>query len=140
MTTRSRNNIFKPKPNSDDFVRYPLPKALLASLQTSEIEPSCYSEAIKSPQWRAAMNAEFDALLSNGTWSLIVPPSTANVVGCRWVYKVKRKSDGCIERYKARLVAKGFHQQEGVDFCETFSPIIKHATIRLVLSIGASSN
>jgi len=59
-------------------------------------------------------------------------------VGCRWIYKIKKKADEAIERYKARLVAKGFHQQEGVDFSETFSPVIKHATIWLVISIAVT--
>ena len=68
------------------------------------------------------------------------PPAAANIVGCRWIYKIKRTADGTIERYKARLVAKGFHQQEGIDFSETFSPVIKHATIHLVLAIVVSSN
>jgi histone deacetylase 1/2 len=54
-------------------------------------------------------------------------------VGCRWICKIKRKADEAIEHYKARLVAKGFHQQEGVDFFETFSPVIKHATIQLII-------
>jgi histone deacetylase 1/2 len=69
---------------------------------------------------------------------LVSPPTHANIVGCRWIYKIKRKADGAIERYKARLVAKGFHQREGVDFSETFSPVIKHATIRLVISIAVT--
>ena len=86
------------------------------------------------------MNTEFSVLLQNGTWSLVSPPADANVVGCRWIYKIKRNADGTIERYKARLVAKGFHQQEGIDFSETFSPVIKHATIRLVIAIAVTSN
>lgn len=139
MTTKSQNNIFKPKPPSDNFIRYPLPKALLTSLTSSDIEPTCYSEAIKSSQWRTAMNAEFDALLQNKTWSLVSPPPAVNVVGCRWIYKLKKKADGSIDRYKARLVSKGFHQQEGVDFTEIFSPVVKHATIRTVLSLAVSN-
>ncbi|XP_042979893.1 uncharacterized mitochondrial protein AtMg00820-like [Carya illinoinensis] len=84
------------------------------------------------------MNKDFDALLQNGTWSFVAPSPRANIVGCHWVYRIKRKADGTIERYKARLIAKGFHQQEGIDFWETFSPVVKHATIRLVLSIAVS--
>jgi len=84
------------------------------------------------------MNQEFSALIHNGTWSLVSPPTHANIVGCRWIYKIKRKADGAIERYKAHLVAKGFHQREGVDFSETFNPVIKHAPIRLVISIAVT--
>ncbi|KAA8518196.1 hypothetical protein F0562_015670 [Nyssa sinensis] len=67
IVTRSRSNIFKPKATYDDFVRYPLLKALLSFLDSVDVEPSCYSDAIKSPHWRATMNTEFDALLRNGT-------------------------------------------------------------------------
>ena len=140
MVTRSKNQIHRPKKSGDDYIRYPLPKALTAAHVTNIAEPTSYSQASKSVQWREAMNTEFSALLHNGTWSLVIPPDHANIVGCRWIYKIKRKADGTIERYKARLVAKGFHQQEGIDFSETFSPVIKHATIRLVLSIAVTYN
>jgi hypothetical protein len=85
------------------------------------------------------MNEEFDALLQNGTWSLVSPSPAMNVVRCKWVFRIKRKADGQIERYKARLVAKGFHQQPGIDFSETYSPVVKPITIRTVLSIGVSA-
>ncbi len=62
------------------------------------------------------------------------------MVSCRWVYKLKRNSNGSIARYKARLVAKGYHQQHGMDFDETFSPVVKPATVRLVLSIATQQN
>jgi hypothetical protein len=86
------------------------------------------------------MNFEFDALLRNQTWELVPHSRHLNVIGCRWIFKIKRKADGSIERYKARLVAKGYHQQLGVDFHETYSPVVKPATIRLVLSIAVCNN
>ena len=129
MVTRSKNLIYRPKRAADDFIRYPLPKALVAAQVIKTTEPTNYTQASKSAHWREAMNTEFSALLQNGTWSLVIPPHQANIVGCRWIYKIKLKADGTIERYKARLVAKGFHQQEGIDFYDTFSPVVKHATI-----------
>ena len=84
------------------------------------------------------MNVEFDALLRNGTWTLVAPSPTMNIVGCKWVFRIKRNADGSIDRYKARLVAKGFHQQPGVDFGETYSPVVKPTTICTVLSIAVS--
>jgi hypothetical protein len=86
------------------------------------------------------MNSEFDALLKNKTWSLVPSDSTQNQIGCKWVFRIKRNADGSFERYKTRLVAKGFHQQQGVDYAETYSPIIKPTTVRTVLSIALSAS
>ena len=86
------------------------------------------------------MDTEFQALQKQQTWSLVPAPPNVNLVGCKWVYKLKLNSDGSISRYKARLVAKGFHQQAGIDFYETFSPVIKPATVRIVIAIAVSCN
>ncbi|KAK0589164.1 hypothetical protein LWI29_010559 [Acer saccharum] len=81
------------------------------------------------------MSAEYDALEKNGTWDLVPSHPSQNVVGCKWIFRIKRNPDGSVARYKARLVAKGFHQRPGVDFHETFSPVVKPVTVRLILTI-----
>ncbi|CAL2258609.1 unnamed protein product [Prunus armeniaca] len=120
---------------------HPLPHALLAECSDPmSIEPTSFTQASQSTHWRAAMKDEYDALMRNQTWSLVPATSSMNIVGCKWVFKVKRKADGSIDRYKARLVAKGFNQKEGFDYEETFSPVVKPATIRTILSIVVSYN
>lgn len=101
---------------------------------TSPTEPTSFTIANKSPEWRQAMADEYSALVRNGTWSLVPPVPNTNVIDCKWVYRLKRDKDGAISRYKARFVAKGFRQQPGIDFKETFSPVVKSTTIRVVLS------
>jgi hypothetical protein len=85
------------------------------------------------------MADEYSALIRNGTWTLVPRPPKVNVVDCKWVYKVKRDQHGAIQRYKARLVAKGFRQQPGIDYTETFSPVVKATTIRVVLSLAVTN-
>ena len=84
------------------------------------------------------MNLEFNTLLQNKTWTLVPSHPSQNVIGCKWVFRVKRTADGSVEWNKAWLVAKGFHQQSGVDD-ETYNPVIKPTTVRTVLSIAISS-
>jgi histone deacetylase 1/2 len=101
-------------------------------------EPTSLDAALGDKNWRAAMDSEVQALARNHTWHLVPRPKGKNIVGCKWVYKVKQKADGSIDRYKARLVAEGFKQRYGVDYEETFSPVVKAATIRIILSIAVS--
>ena len=84
------------------------------------------------------MDEEFSALQRQNSWSLVPTTPSINLVGCKWVYKLKLHSDGSIARYKALLVAKSFHQQPGIDYTETFSPVVKPATVRLILTIAVS--
>jgi hypothetical protein len=84
------------------------------------------------------MNLEYDALMKNKTWHLVPPMKERNVVGCKWGYKIKSKQDGSLDRYKARLVAKEFKQRYGIDYDDTFNPVVKIATIRIILSIVVS--
>ncbi|KAK0594990.1 hypothetical protein LWI29_002396 [Acer saccharum] len=83
---------------------------------SADVEPDSYSAAAAHPQWQDAMDSELQALTANGTWSLVPLPRGKTLIGCRWVFKIKRHSDGSVERYKARLVAKGFTQLEGIDY------------------------
>ncbi|KAJ9556522.1 hypothetical protein OSB04_011136 [Centaurea solstitialis] len=129
MTTRSCTGSLKPKQIFNLSV-------------TSDISPIPRSpaQALCDPHWRAAMDAEMAAILSNYMWDLVPKPSDANIVGNRWLFRHKFDSNGRLERYKARLVAQGFSQQPGLDFDDTFSPVVKPATIRTVLSISISRN
>jgi hypothetical protein len=85
-----------------------------------------------------AMDLEYGALMKNKSWHLVPPMKGRNIVCCKWVYKIKRKQDGSLDRYKARLVAKGFKQCYGIDYDDTFSPVVKITTIHIVLSIAVS--
>ncbi|KAF5475573.1 hypothetical protein F2P56_007367 [Juglans regia] len=144
MVTRSKVNVHKPLLRLDGTVPWPSTHqsmSLTTSTHTSvPEEPTSYTEAKKFPEWRLAMQTEFHALLHNHTWDLVPPSASYNVLGPKWILKTKRNADGTLERRKARLVAKGFHQQPGVDYAETFSPVVKPTTIRVILSLAVSSN
>lgn len=114
--------------------------AISSSILSEPAEPLSVKEALQSPQWSQAMLDEFQALQHQGTWSLVPLLAHKHTIGCRWVFKLKRNSDGSIARYKARLVAKGYLQEEGIDYFETFSPVAKQPTIRILLNLALSYN
>ncbi|KAI3824664.1 hypothetical protein L1987_06131 [Smallanthus sonchifolius] len=99
------------------------------------MEPATFTVANKHPSGVNQLADEYSTLLRNGSWSLVPRVLNSNIVDCKWVYKLKRDKIGAIKRYKARLVAKGFHQQPGIDYQETFSPVVKSTTIRVILSL-----
>ncbi|RVW45084.1 Retrovirus-related Pol polyprotein from transposon RE1 [Vitis vinifera] len=111
MTTRLMRGITKKKTILD-----------LSAVKISELYT--LKQALKDPNWIQAMDLEIAALHRNQTWDLVEQPSEVNLIGCKWVYKLKHKPDGSIERYKARLVAKGYNQTHGLDYFETFSPVL----------------
>jgi histone deacetylase 1/2 len=131
--TRSQKGIIRAKEFTDGTIRYGKTGWLS---QTGE--PENLQEAISDKNWKDAMDSEYLALIKNETWRLVPPEKSRNIIDCKWVYKIKRKADGTIDRYKARLVAKGFKQRYGIDYEDTFSPVVKAATIRLVLSVAVS--
>ena len=103
-------------------------------------EPSCYEEAMLKDdkrKWERAMKSEMDSLHKNSTWELVHLPNGKRALPCKWVYKMKVTGNDGKPKYKARLVAKGFRQQQGVDFEEIFSPVVKMTTLRCVLALAA---
>ncbi|GJU18962.1 ribonuclease H-like domain-containing protein [Tanacetum coccineum] len=104
------------------------------------VEPTSYYEALKDNNWVEAMNNEIEALNRNNTWFICDLPAGRKATGCKWLYKIKYKASGDIERYKARLVAKYFSQREGFDYDETFSPVVKMVTVRCLISIAVKMN
>ncbi|KAI3730786.1 hypothetical protein L1987_61963 [Smallanthus sonchifolius] len=152
---RSTRNVSFPKKLGDFVVKgkvkYGLEKVVnysnlscenmcFVSILNKSSEPKGYYEAINDPNWVNAMNDEMMALNRNDTWDLVELPKNRKTIGCKWVYKIKYKSTGEIDRYKARLVAKGFSQREGIDFDETFSPVVKMVTVRCVLAIAVQNS
>lgn len=125
--------------------RFPEPELLFTADLVSGLEPLTVSEALANSnpekgEWLTAMAEEFESIEANGTWILVELPKGKKAVKCKWVFKRKRDATGNIERYKCRLVAKGYSQIEGVDYQETFSPVIRHATFRFLIAIAAKMN
>lgn len=103
-------------------------------------EPNNYNDASQVSEWCEAMNEELKALEENKTWTITDLPLGKKAIGCKYVYKIKYKSDGSIDRFKARLVAKGYTQEYGLDYQETFSPVAKITTVRIILAIAVKMN
>ncbi|KAL2249557.1 UNVERIFIED_CONTAM: Retrovirus-related Pol polyprotein from transposon RE2 [Sesamum indicum] len=101
-------------------------------------EPKSFREAQQKQEWREAMKSEIFALEHNETWDLVKAPLNKKCIGCRWIYKLKLKPDGTIERYKARLVAKGYNQVEGQDYTDCFAPVAKAVTVRIFLAVSVA--
>jgi histone deacetylase 1/2 len=128
MITRAKAGIFQPNP------RYALTNSTTIPIPI----PTSVKAALKEPHWLAAMEAEFAALQRNKTWTLVDRPPGVKVISGKWVFTHKFGANGALERYKARWVLRGDLQRAGVDFGETFTPVVKPATIRIVLTIIAS--
>nr|GEU36268.1 retrovirus-related Pol polyprotein from transposon TNT 1-94 [Tanacetum cinerariifolium] len=106
-----------------------------ATTLNKSTKPETYYEAIKDNNWVEAMNNEIKALNRNNTWTIKDLPAGRKPIGCKWLFKIKYKSSGEIDRYKARLVAKGSSQIKGIDFDETFSPFVKMVAVRCIISL-----
>jgi hypothetical protein len=107
-------------------------------VRSSDSTPTSRIVALNDLLLIQAMDDEYRALIKNATWHIVPPRPSLNVVSCKWVFKIKHKHDGSVDRYKARLIARGFKQQYGVDYDDTFNPVVKPTTIGLLLSLVVS--
>jgi hypothetical protein len=117
------------------------PREYLALMTNEKLQdPLTYKEAVNSPnatEWQKAMEAEINSLNENNTWILVPKPKDRKIISSKWAYKTKYNIDGTIERYKARLVAKGFTQCKDIDYHETFAPVLRRASFRILLAYSA---
>jgi len=108
-----------------------------------ENEPLIYKQAMSSldaPYWKEAVNSEIESILQNHTWELVDLPKGSNPLGYKWIFKEKQKADGSIDKYKARLVVKGFRQKEDLDYFDTYSPVTRITSIRVLIAIASILN
>ncbi|XP_019099644.1 PREDICTED: uncharacterized protein LOC109132476 [Camelina sativa] len=136
LVTRSGRVITKPR-YLNEYVLFAEAESCSLFL-TIDGEPENYFEAGKIKEWIDVMKAEIDSIIRNNTWELVEKPVGMKPIGVRWVYKLKRKADGSVNKYKARLVAKGYVQQQGTDFNEVFAPVARVETIRLLIALAAT--
>ena len=129
MRTRAKNNITKP------ITRLTL---LAHPNKTKPYIPNTVNQAMRDQKWRDAMSEEINAQIRNNTFELVPPAPYQNVISTKWIFTLKYLPNGVLDRYKARLVARGFNQQYGIDYAETFSPVVKSTTIRTVLQLAVS--
>ncbi|RVW36529.1 Retrovirus-related Pol polyprotein from transposon TNT 1-94 [Vitis vinifera] len=132
-STRERRNAI-----SDDYIVYLQEREVESGMM--EDDPINFQQAMKSSnsqKWIEAMNEEYKSMQDNKVWELVPLPVGTKPIGCKWIFKTKRDSNGNVERYKARLVAKGFTQKEGIDFKETFSPVSTKDSFRIIMALVA---
>lgn len=133
INLRNRRTLKAPARFKDYVMGYRREENYANVAMIGEIEDISLSEALNDEKWRKAMNEEFESLIKMKTWNLVEAPEDVQPLTCRWI--LRQKQDG---RFKARLVARGFEQKEGIDYSETFSPVARHVSIRLILSLAAS--
>jgi hypothetical protein len=110
--------------------------ALMSNIIDSE--PSTFEEVAEKQEWKDAMMEEYQSIMKNDVWEVVLRPEGKSVVTSKWIYKIKHVADDNIEKYKARFVARGFSQREGEDYDETFSPVAKYTSIRSIIAIASA--
>jgi len=102
-----------------------------------DTEPSSFEEAVKQPICVDSMVEEYDSIVRNNVWDVVLRPVDKSVVSSWWLYKVKQAVDGNVEKHKARFISRGFSQVEGIDYDETFAPVARYSSIKLMLALSA---
>ena len=118
----------------EDYVMY-------AANVIDDEEPKTIEEAIASKysaEWKKAMDQEITSLNKSSTWYVTTLPEGQHTIDLKWLYKIKRDSEGKVDRFKARLVAKGYMQRPGIDYNDTYSPVVKNSSIRFLLATALS--
>jgi hypothetical protein len=103
----------------------------------NNVEPTNFEDAAKQQVWRDAMMEEFQSIIKNDVWEVVRRPEGKSIVPSRWLYKIKHAVDGSVDKYKARFVACGFSQKEGIDYEETFAPIARYTSIKVIISLAS---
>uniref|UniRef100_A0A2N9F059 CCHC-type domain-containing protein n=1 Tax=Fagus sylvatica TaxID=28930 RepID=A0A2N9F059_FAGSY len=148
---RRSQRVRKEKDFGPDFISYQVNVYLvegnrekvlskLPFIGNVEEDPNTYNEAMASRDaafWREAVNDEMDSILSNNTWVLVDLSPGSNTIGCKWVFRRKYRTDGTIQTFKARLVAKGFRQREGIDYFDTYAPVARITSIRVLIALAS---
>lgn len=134
------NNVSVGFPDINRHKQKPNTRYALTATSSIVIEPRTVTQGLSDEKWRRAMLEDFDAQLCNFTWSLVPPAPHQNLIGMKWVFKLKYLSDDSVHMHKARLVAKGYNQKHGIDYTETFSPVINATIIRVVLQTAVASD
>ena len=122
-------------------VQYGIDEFVDAAIAEPEIEvQEIINDALRNKEWNEAADSEYDLLMSSSTWELVDIPTGRKPIDYKWIFKVKKGSDGSVQRYKARLVAKGFAQKYGVDYDETFAPVVRYSSIRTLLAFAIQND
>jgi hypothetical protein len=103
-----------------------------------DTKPSCHGEAASQQVWQDAMTKEYQSIMKNDVWDIVLRPEEKSVVTSKWIYKIKHAADGSVEKYKARFVARGFSQVEGINYEETFAPVARYTSICTIIALAAS--